>query len=158
GGRRWARISSRAAVPLREPLASGFRITKRVEPIEAAEPGVLHRDDRLRIRLEVEAQSDMGWVVVADPIPAGASHVASGIGSGADTDADEIDRITPTFVERSFASFHAYYDFVPKGRFVAEYAIGRSRPGPFLPPPTRVEALYAPEMFGELPNSPLEVR
>src|SRR5262249_56872613 len=121
GGRRWARISSRAAVPLREPLASGFRITKRVEPIEAAEPGVLHRDDRLRIRLEVEAQSDMGWVVVADPIPAGASHLAGGIGTDADNDTDEIDRITPTFLDRSFATFHPYYDFVPEGRFVVAY-------------------------------------
>src|SRR5262249_40519024 len=135
-----------------------FRITKRVEPIEAAEPGVLHRDDRLRIRLEVEAQSDMGWVVVDDPIPAGASHLASGIGSRAGTHPDELDRLTPTFVVRTCPAFHAYYDYVPKGRFVVEYVIRLSQPGTFQLPPTRVEALYAPETFGELPNSPLEVR
>ena len=29
--------------------------------------------------------------------------------------------------------------------------------GRFELPATRVEALYAPEMFGELPNAPLEV-
>jgi hypothetical protein len=157
-GRPWVTVSSRAAVPLHEPVASGFRITKRVEPIEAAEPGVLHRDDRLRIRLEVEAQSDMGWVVVDDPIPAGASHLASGIGFTDTSDADDLGELSPTFVERTFASFHAYYDYVPKGRFVVEYVIRLSQPGTFQLPPTRVEALYSPETFGELPNSPLEVR
>jgi uncharacterized protein YfaS (alpha-2-macroglobulin family) len=30
--------------------------------------------------------------------------------------------------------------------------------GLFQMPPTRVEALYAPEMFGEAPNAPWEIR
>jgi uncharacterized protein YfaS (alpha-2-macroglobulin family) len=47
---------------------------------------------------------------------------------------------------------------VPKGRFVVEYVIRLNQPGTFQLPPTRVEALYAPETFGELPNAPLEVR
>jgi len=157
-GRPWAIVSSRAAIPLREPLASGFRITKHVEPIEPAVPGVLHRDDRLRVRLEIDAQSDMGWVVVDDPIPAGASHLAAGLASGERPDGDDLAEVEPAFVERGFASFRAYYDYVPKGRFVVEYVIRLNQPGTFQLPPTRVEALYAPEIFGELPNAPLEVR
>ena len=157
-GRPWAIVSSRAAVPLREPLASGFRITKHVDPIDPAEPGVLHRDDRLRVRLEIDAQSDMGWVVVDDPIPAGASHLAAGLASDETANADDQAQLEPAFVERSFASFRAYYDYVPKGRFVVEYVVRLNQPGTFQLPPTRVEALYAPETFGELPNAPLEVR
>jgi alpha-2-macroglobulin len=157
-GRPWAIVSSRAAVPLREPLASGFRITKHVDPVEPAEPGVLHRDDRLRVRLEIDAQSDMGWVVVDDPIPAGASHLAAGLASDETANADDQAQLEPAFVERSFASFRAYYDYVPKGRFVVEYVVRLNQPGTFQLPPTRVEALYAPETFGELPNAPLEVR
>ncbi|MEW6271401.1 MAG: hypothetical protein AB1689_19135 [Thermodesulfobacteriota bacterium] len=40
---------------------------------------------------------------------------------------------------------------------MVSYAIRVNQPGRFLLPPTRVEALYAPESFGEIPNAPLEV-
>jgi len=39
-----------------------------------------------------------------------------------------------------------------------EYTVRLNNEGTFLLPPTRVEALYAPEMFGEIPNAPVEVR
>ena len=61
------------------------------------------------------------------------------------------------YVERAFDGFRAYYDFVPKGRFTVEYTIRPSQAGRFALPPTRVEALYAPEMFGEIPNPAFEV-
>ena len=64
----------------------------------------------------------------------------------------------PAFVERSFASWRAYYDYVPEGTLRREYAIRLNQPGTFELPPTRVEALYAPELFGEMPNAPFEVR
>ncbi len=61
------------------------------------------------------------------------------------------------FVERAFDGFRAYYDFVPKGRFRIEYTMRPSLAGRFALPPTRVEALYAPDVFGEIPNAPVEV-
>jgi hypothetical protein len=63
----------------------------------------------------------------------------------------------PTFVERSFQSYKAYFEELPAGRTVVEYAIRVNQPGRFLLPPTRVAALYAPETFGEIPNAPIEV-
>jgi alpha-2-macroglobulin len=160
-GRPWVTVQARAAVPLREPLASGYRVTKHVEPLEVAAPGVWHRGDRLRVRLEIDAQSDMGWVVVDDPVPTGASHLGTGLGGDAEAAssvADGTESPEPAFVERSFASWRAYYDYVPKGRVVATYDIRLNQPGTFELPPTRVEALYAPELFGETPNLPFEVR
>jgi uncharacterized protein YfaS (alpha-2-macroglobulin family) len=160
-GRPWVTVEARAAIPLREPLASGYRVTKHIEPLEVAEPGTWHRGDRLRVRLEIDAQSDMGWAVVDDPVPTGASHLGSGLGG--DTEAassvpEGSESPEPAFVERSFASWRAYYAYVPKGRVVASYDIRLNQPGTFELPPTRVEALYAPELFGETPNSPFEVR
>jgi len=38
-----------------------------------------------------------------------------------------------------------------------EYTIRLNQAGQFQLPSTRVEALYAPEMFGELPNAMFEV-
>ena len=61
------------------------------------------------------------------------------------------------FVERAFDSVRAYYDFVPRGHFTVEYTMRPSQAGRFALPPTRVEALYAPDVFGELPNAAIEV-
>jgi uncharacterized protein YfaS (alpha-2-macroglobulin family) len=63
----------------------------------------------------------------------------------------------PSFVERSFEALRAYYEIVPKGDFAIEYTIRLNQAGRFELPPTRVEALYAPEMFGEIPNAPMDV-
>ena len=38
-----------------------------------------------------------------------------------------------------------------------QYTIRLNNAGNFALPPTRVEALYAPEMFGESPNAPVRV-
>lgn len=38
-----------------------------------------------------------------------------------------------------------------------EYTIRLNNVGEFSLPPTRVEALYAPEMFGESPNAKIKV-
>jgi hypothetical protein len=39
-----------------------------------------------------------------------------------------------------------------------EYTIRLNQGGRFQLPTTRAEAIYAPEMFGELPNEHLEVQ
>jgi uncharacterized protein YfaS (alpha-2-macroglobulin family) len=46
---------------------------------------------------------------------------------------------------------------VPKGKWAVEYTVRPNNPGVFQLPATRVEAMYAPEMFGERPNPPLTV-
>ena len=58
----------------------------------------------------------------------------------------------PAFVERTFEAFRAYYEFVPKGKWTVEYTVRLNKAGAFDLPSTRVEAMYAPEMFGEIPN------
>jgi len=40
---------------------------------------------------------------------------------------------------------------------VLEYTVRLNNAGRFALPPSRVEAMYAPETFGELPNATLEV-
>ena len=103
----------------------------------------------------------MTWVVVSDPIPAGASHLGTGLArdSRIATQGEERKgQVRPVFEERAFEAFRAYYEYVPKGSFVVEYTIRLNQGGRFQLPTTRVEAIYAPEMFGELPNEPLEVQ
>jgi hypothetical protein len=159
-GAPWAQIQAQAAVPLKQPLAAGYRIEKTMIPVEAKQPGELHAGDILRVRLEVDAQRDMTWVVFDDPVPAGASHLGTGLARDSsitgDTDTQDPWE-APTFVERTFAALRAYYEYLPKGRHTFEYTIRLNQAGTFQLPTTRVEALYSPEMFGERPNEPMKV-
>ncbi len=160
GGKPWAMIASRAALPLKAPLFTGYSIERQVTPIEQKRAGVWTRGDVARVTLNIDAQSDMGWVVVDDPIPAGASVLGGGLGRDAGLLSQGEKRqgwVHPAYEERRFDAFRAYYSFVPQGRFTVEYTVRLNNPGSFVLPATRVEAMYAPEMFGESPNEPLEV-
>ena len=64
----------------------------------------------------------------------------------------------PAYEERSFEAFRAYYEVVPKGKWSVEYTVRLNQSGAFQLPPTRVEALYFPEMMGEIPNESFEVQ
>ena len=46
--------------------------------VEQKTKGQWTRGDVMRVRLDLEAQSDMSWVVVNDPVPAGARRGAAG--------------------------------------------------------------------------------
>jgi alpha-2-macroglobulin len=161
GGKPWATIQSLAAVPLAAPLSSGYRIARTVTPVEQKTKGAWSRGDVYRVHLDIDAQSDMTWVVVDDPIPAGASVLGSGLGRDARI-ATAGERRTgwtwPAFEERTHAGYRAYYEWVPKGRFTVEYTVRLNNEGRFSLPPTRVEAMYAPEMFGEVPNAGVVVQ
>ncbi|SAK86975.1 alpha-2-macroglobulin family protein [Caballeronia ptereochthonis] len=160
-GKPWATIESLAAVALKAPFAAGYRIAKTVTPVDPAVKGVLSRGDIVRVHLDIDAQSDMTWVVVNDPIPAGATILGSGLGrdSEAATSGEKQERgAWPAFVERGFDGYRAYYDYLPKGKLQVEYTMRLNNPGTFGLPPTRVEALYAPASFGALPNAPVIVK
>ena len=124
------------------------------DPVEQKTKGVWFGRHRAR-------QVDGGpgrhdWVVVNDPIPGGATIVHTGLGSALAASGEK-DR-SATYIERKFEAFRAYYEYIGKGGWAVEYTLRLNNPGLFTLPPTRVEALYAPEMLGELPNSPIEVR
>ncbi len=160
-GAPWVMVRAMAAIPLRQPLSSGFRITRTVTPIEQRRPGVWMRGDVARVHLELEAQSDMTWVVVDDPIPAGATILGSGIGGQSQLlmrGEQHGGWAWLAYEERRFDGFRAYYELVPKGHWSVEYTVRFDNPGTFQLPATRVEAMYAPEMFGELPNAPVTVQ
>jgi uncharacterized protein YfaS (alpha-2-macroglobulin family) len=159
-GTPWAIVRATAALPLDKPLSTGFSVKRSVTPVEQRQVGRWSRGDVARVRLELDAQSDMTWVVVDDPVPGGATILGSGLGGQSQiltTSERNEGWVWPAFEERRFDAFRAYYRFVPKGRWVVEYTVRLNNPGTFLLPATRVEAMYAPEMLGELPNAPVVV-
>jgi uncharacterized protein YfaS (alpha-2-macroglobulin family) len=160
-GRPWLSVQALAAVPLTAPFAAGYRITRGVIAVERQRPDAWSRGDIQRVRIEIEALGDMAWVVVADPVPTGASVLGGGLGRDSQIAAQgekREGRASPAFEERAADAFRAYYEWLPRGRHVVEYTLRLNSSGRFGLPPSRVEALYAPETFGELPNAALEVQ
>ena len=164
-GKPWLTVQSLAAVPLKAPIRAGYSVARSIVAVEQKDPataktGKWSRGDVLRVRLEIDAQSDMTWVVVSDPVPGGASILGTGLGrdSAIATSAEKrAGNAWLAFEERSFEAFRSYFEYLPRGKHVIEYTVRLNNPGKFALPPTRVEAMYAPETFGELPNVALEV-
>ena len=160
-GKPWVTITSRAAVPVMAPFGSGYRITKTVTPVEQKVKGQWSRGDVVRVHLDIDVQADATWVVINDPIPGGAALLGTGLGNddqiGTGTEKDDA-RGWLAYQERSFEAFRAYYRYLPKGAFSVEYTMRLNNPGRFGLPQTHVEAMYAPEMFGESPNAAFVVQ
>jgi uncharacterized protein YfaS (alpha-2-macroglobulin family) len=55
-------------------------------------------------------------------------------------------------------AYRAYYQFVPKGKWTVEYTVRLNESGTMQLPTTRIEAMYAPEMFGENPNPAMTIQ
>ena len=149
-----------AALPLTHPVSTGFKVTRTVTPVTQQAAGRWTRGDVARVRLDLEAQSDMTWVVVDDPIPGGATLLGSGLGGQSkllQRGEQRAGWAWPAFEERRFDGFRAYYRYVPKGKWTVEYTVRLNNAGTFVLPATRVEAMYAPEMLGELPNANVTV-
>jgi hypothetical protein len=159
-GKPWLTVQSLAAIALKAPLRAGYSITRSVSAVERRDPAAWSRGDVLRVRLEVEAQADMAWVVVSDPVPAGATLLGSGSGRDSALAVRGERRegsAWPAFEERGLEAFRSYFEFMPRGRQVLEYSLRLNNPGSFTLPSSRVEAMYAPESFGESPNAALQV-
>ena len=98
----------------------------------------------------------MTWVVVSDPVPGGATILGGGLGRDsqiATRGEQRAGSAWPAFEERSFEAFRSYYEYLPRGKHAIEYTVRLNNPGRFALPPTHVEAMYAPESFGETPNA-----
>ncbi|WP_411879169.1 alpha-2-macroglobulin family protein [Polaromonas sp. YR568] len=159
-GKPWLTLQSIAAIQLKEPFNAGYQIKKTITPVEQAVKGVYTRGDVIRISLEVNASADMTWVVISDPVPGGATILGGGLGRDSEI-ATSGEKKTgagwPAFEERSFEAFRSYYEYLPKGVVKMEYTVRLNNVGDFALPPSRVEAMYAPEMFGESPNARVKV-
>jgi uncharacterized protein YfaS (alpha-2-macroglobulin family) len=153
----WAAVSVRAAVPLTAPQFAGYRIDRQVSFLQRKQQDRLSRGDVLKVRITVDAPVDRTWVVVEDPLPAGASIISGGGQSGLLAAQASGGTAWPSYVERSFGFWRGYFGWLPQGRATVEYAIRINSAGRFQLPPTRVEAMYSPEIHAALPNRPIEV-
>lgn len=155
----WAMISVSAAVPLSKPLFAGYKIEKSVSVISQKTKGQLTRGDVIKVRITVDASAERNWVVVSDPVVPGGTIIGnlggqSGLLAAA---ASGGEGVQPSYIERGKDAWRGYYEWVPRGRFVTEYAVRLNSTGQFSLPPTRVEAMYSPDIRAARPNAPVSV-
>lgn len=166
-GKLWVDVSAHAAVPLVDAKYAGYRLEREIMPVVQKNPQHWSQGDVYRVKLKIHANSPMTWVVVNDPIPSGAMILGSGLGRDSlilqeqsaqvaaavdDSDGFNYWRSWPAFVERASDSYRAYYDFMGQGVTELEYTVRLNHSGEFNLPPTRIEALYNPDVYGEWPN------
>jgi uncharacterized protein YfaS (alpha-2-macroglobulin family) len=155
----WAQVAVTAAVPLTRPLFAGYRMEKRVAVLQQRVPGRLTRGDVLKVRITVDATAERNWVVINDPIPAGATIIGSlgGQSQQLAQAASDGEGVQPAYVERGQDAWRGYFEWVPRGSFTVEYAVRLNGVGRFQLPPTRVEAMYSPDIRAAVPNRPITV-
>ena len=155
----WAMVTVKAAVPLRQPLYAGYRMTKKTDVVQARTRGVLTRGDVVKVTITVDASAERNWVVINDPVPAGATVVggmanqSSMLGALADGGSG----VSPSYVERGKDAWRAYFAWVPRGSFTVSYVMRLNGAGTLQVPPTRVEAMYSPAIRAQLPNATMTV-
>lgn len=161
-GKPWIHFQTLAAIPLKSPLDHGYLIKKTLRPVTQKTPNLWSVGDVIDIQLQVTSQADQNWVVIRDPIPAGSSH----LGTGLDGSSDILDRSSQgapdsdwpsVFDEKKLDAFLSYAAELPKGTYTLNYRIRLNTAGTFKLGATRVEAMYAREMFGEAPYEDIVV-
>jgi uncharacterized protein YfaS (alpha-2-macroglobulin family) len=150
-GAPWAFVQLRAALPLRKPRFAGYVIKKTYAPVQQKVPGQWSQGDVVEVDLEINAQADMPWVVIDDPLPAAGSHAAPRL------DWSDGRGLDPSFSETPFDTYRAYVSFLPKGTWHLRHAFRLDHSGHFGLPPTHVEAMYTPDFLGELPNTAWQI-
>lgn len=155
-GSAWALLRSFAAVPVTQATMAGMEVQRTISPTYQATPGKWSVGDTYKVQLRIQAQGRVHWAVLSDPVPAGASILGSGLGRDsaiAAADAQQGAGVDPSFVERKAEMYRAYFNVLPQGYTEIEYVVRLNTAGVFSLPPTRIEALYEPDVFGVWPNT-----
>jgi hypothetical protein len=158
-GQPWAQVTASAAVPITRPVLSGFAVTRTISAVSQATPGRWTRGDVMRVRITVTPRAPTRWMVINDPVPAGATILGGTLGGRSELlgGGESASGMPPSFVERRADAVHAHYEAVGRSAITHEYTLRLGTRGTLNLPPTRVEALYAPEMMALIPNRPIIV-
>jgi alpha-2-macroglobulin len=171
-GKPYALVQLQAAVPITAAVNNGYKLTKTITPVSQGNVGAVQVGDVFRIDLDIEATQPMTWVAINDPLPSGA-NVLTGGGTGTQgrrgsqilqaassavqatsSAASRWSNAWLAFEEFRFDSYRAYYEFLPSGKHRVSYTIRVSQAGTMGSGATRIEAMYATDLYGELPNAP----
>ncbi|MEO7576560.1 MAG: MG2 domain-containing protein [Massilia sp.] len=161
GGAPWATVQSGAAIKLQAPAAHGLTVLKSLSAVEQKVPGQWSPGDIVRVTLMLSGAPNLGWLALNDPIPSGATILGKDLGGQSAVTVANPDAYRTTWpVHRELGadSYRAFFDRAPDGPWRTSYLLRFNNAGLFQLPPTRIEAMYVPDAYGETPNPALEVK
>ncbi|UOF00130.1 alpha-2-macroglobulin family protein [Bdellovibrio reynosensis] len=136
-GAPWITVSMKAAVPISEKVFAGLQLEKTITAIEQKRPGSWSIGDVAQVKIKVKSATTHPWLVLEDPIPAGASVLTSSLASA---------------VERMETGVRFYEEWF-SGEQVYEYTLRFNQSGMYQLPATHAEVMYSPDIFADLPET-----
>lgn len=151
-------------------VAREYSIQRKGEWVLLKSPLELKTGDRVRVDLFVTIPTARNFVVVNDPIPGGFEPVNTQLATASQTDAEEakshfagaslwftnkdwheygIELWSFYHQELRHDSAQFYSDYLPVGKYHLAYMVQVVAPGEFYIPPTHVEEMYNPDVFGK---------
>jgi uncharacterized protein YfaS (alpha-2-macroglobulin family) len=141
-GQPWVSIQALSAIPLTAARGQGLSIEKSIRNV-TQETGY-HSGDMVEVTIKIQASNAIHYIALMDPIPAGSNILAEAYGDY-------------TSGQKSYSGYKLYFEMLPAGLTTVKYQYQLNNPGSFNLPPTHAEGLYAPDVFGEAPNTTLKV-
>ena len=158
-GSPWLRLSTAARIPITQAQNKGYSINKILVPIQQKVKNQWHVGDVVRVELSFRSEQDMGWVVVNDPIPTGAVLLGRGLKRDSQLADAGTNNWWPVYVEYAADAYRAYYQYLPyRTSWQTVYTMRLNQAGTFNLPATRVEAMYAADVYGLSPNAQIVVK
>ncbi len=142
-GKPWISVVAQAAVKLDAPNYQGLKVTK-VVTNKSDNSGVFSAGDLIQVDITIDSPSVQPHVALFDPIPSGANILSDGWGAYSSA-------------QKSYSGYKVYFELLTAGSVTLSYQYQLNNPGSFELPQTRVEALYEPGLFGEVPNTKMTV-
>ncbi|MBY0385526.1 hypothetical protein K2X05_10250, partial [bacterium] len=143
-GRPWVSVTAKAAVPVKGAKSQGFTVTKTIQNMSRKD-GTFAPGDMIQVDVVIESATSMSNVAMMDPIPAGANILSEGWGAY-------------SMAQKSYEGYKVYFEYLSEGETKISYQYQLNNPGVFQIPPTRVEALYEPSLFGAVENKTVTVK
>ncbi len=140
--------------PLTQPVFKGFKIKKEYLDEKGLIKKEFRQSDLVKVRITYEPDSHYSNIVLIDPLITG-SQVMGRIKKDAADSADYFWEYTYSDVRDGY--IRTYYEYVYSDKIVFEYSVRLNTKGKFRLPPTRVELMYMPDIYGEIPNEEISV-
>jgi len=155
-GEPWVRAQLRAPVPLAGKVDNGIIVSKVFKPVQQRRAGHYSVGDIIQVTVTADNKAGLGWLAIDDPVPAG-STVLGGLAKLGTTTEMPQTWSGYRYIERTFTSVRSSFEWAPKGQHSFTYQVRLTTPGKFALPPTHAEAMYSPEVNGQLGNAVFEI-
>ncbi len=151
----WVKMLILNREPLKEAINKGFKITKEYLNENGEIKKEFKQGDLVKVRISIEQDSLYNNFVLIDPLITGAQVVGR----------IKKDDSTPselfwdyTYSDVRDGTIRTYYEYTYSKNIIFEYSMRLNTKGKFNLPPTRVELMYMPDVFGMIPNKQIEVQ